>query len=237
MKTRVIHTRFWGDSFINTLTCKEKLLFIYLLTNEKNNLIGIYEIQDKYILADLDLTQPELQKAKEKFREAKKILFWNGWVKIFNHDKYNSYKGEKVQKAVERELSEAPEYLKNTSIYTSMDGGIDTPNNQKPKTINKKLYMEKWNLEEVGELVVQSFNTHLGTRFKDSKSFLKGLERWLETYTPQEIEQAIKQVKYDKFWNGKMTPVILFRQKNPQGEPVDYIGGLLNNKEKYDDRQ
>ena len=74
----------------------------------------------------------------------------------------------------------------------------------------------------------------MGTKFKDSKSFLGGLEKWLEVYSLADIEQAIKNIKYDSFWNGKMTPVVLFRKKNPQGEPVDYIGQLLNsNKENY----
>jgi len=99
----------------------------------------------------------------------------------------------------------------------------------------KKLYEDKWTLEEVGQLIVKAFNLYLGTNFKEAKSFLGGLEYWLDSYTPQDIETAISKIKFDKFWKDKMTPVILFRRKNPQGEPVDYISQLLNysNKENY----
>lgn len=146
-------------------------------------------------------------------------------ISINNFDSY--------QKKCQTNVKQSVNQMSNKVSTTKEDKNIRSKEYISPTP----LYENKWTLEEVGKLVVESFNSHLGTTFKDSKSFLKGLERWLETYTPQEIEQAIKQIKYDKFWNGKMTPVLLFRQKNPQGEPVDYIGGLLNNKEKYDDRR
>jgi len=140
MKTRIVHTRFWNDSFVCELNQKEKLLFIYLLTNEKVNLIGIYELPDKYIKADLEITQPELDAAKRKFQIANKIIFLNGWVKIVNHDKYNSYQGAKTGIARDRELTEVPKELVEYqgSIDTSIDTSSDTPNNQKSETINNK---------------------------------------------------------------------------------------------------
>jgi len=86
MKTRILHTRFWSDSFVSTLSHKEKLFFVYLLTNEKVNIIGAYELPDKYIKNDLDLTQPELTAFKKKLMEGGKILFKDGWVRIINAD-------------------------------------------------------------------------------------------------------------------------------------------------------
>lgn len=138
-------------------------------------------------------------------------------------------------------------YQEVTSQLTNSRQGTDkVPTTTKEyKNIRNKEYIsptplktygkEEWSLEQVGKGVVEAFNTHLGRKFKFSSSILRGLEFWLKTYEPKEIEQAIYQVQFDKFWVDKMTPVILFRQKNPQGEPVDYIGGLLNKKETYDD--
>jgi hypothetical protein len=43
-----------------------------------------------------------------------------------------------------------------------------------------------------------------------------------------EIKTAILCSTKHSFWYDKMTPVVLFRQRNPNGDPVDYIGQLLN---------
>lgn len=90
-------------------------------------------------------------------------------------------------------------------------------------------------LEEVGELTIKAFNFYLGTKYKDSKSFLKNMEKWLAIYTLEDIENAIKQIKYDSYWGtgGKgengMTPVVFFRHSNGINE-VNWIDTLLNSK-------
>jgi len=96
------------------------------------------------------------------------------------------------------------------------------------KNVKKKRYTDKnFSLKEVSEKLIQAFNLHLKRKFKLSSGLLPNIEYWLETYEPKEIEEAIKNIEYDDFWKDKMTPTILFRKKNPQGEPVDYISQLL----------
>ena len=141
MKTRIVHTRFWQDSFVATLNHKEKLVFIYLLTNDRVSLTGIYELPDKYILIDLDLSKEELEVIKQKL--SGKIDFVSGWIVIVKHDLYNSYSHGKAGIARNKELTEIPlkirQYVSkkytttNTSIHTSMD------TYHKPETINHKL--------------------------------------------------------------------------------------------------
>jgi len=43
-KNRYINTKFWDDPFIAELSIKEKLLYLYLITNPLTNAAGIYEI-------------------------------------------------------------------------------------------------------------------------------------------------------------------------------------------------
>lgn len=144
MKTRVFHTRFWKDSYIATLTHKEKLLFAYLITNENVNISGVYELPDKYILADLDLSARELKAIKEKFHKDKKIVFFNGWVRIVNVERFNKYVGPLNDKARLKELSFAPKDLLafpfkiDTSIYTSSDTPRIGTRNKKSEISNKK---------------------------------------------------------------------------------------------------
>jgi len=138
MKTRILYTRFWHDNYISGLTIKEKLLFIYLTTNDQVNICGIYELPDRYIKFDLGLRQSELDKIKNKFMKDKKFIFIDGWIKIINHDIYNKFVGEKNEKAKEKEMSLIPIKIRDF-IYpiegVSTNG--DTLNNHN-QYINKK---------------------------------------------------------------------------------------------------
>jgi hypothetical protein len=103
------------------------------------------------------------------------------------------------------------------------------------RTKDNKVYTSSnLTFEQVSEGIIKAFNTYLGTKFKVSDGFKPNLEYWLNTYEHKEIEQAIKNIKFDKFWKDKMTPTMMFRRKNPQGEPVDYISQLLLVKPNYD---
>lgn len=106
--------------------------------------------------------------------------------------------------------------------------------NEKDNNIKKKYTSENLTLDQVAERIIKAFNIYLNRRFKGVDSFKSNLEYWLNTYEPKEIAKAIEYSKYDKFWKDKLTPTILFRRKNPQGEPVDYISQLLLVKPEYD---
>ena len=98
------------------------------------------------------------------------------------------------------------------------------------KNIRNKTYTsENLSLEQVAEKINQAFNIYLGRKFKGIDSFKNNLEYWLEIYEPKEIARAIENSKYDSFFKDKLTPVLLFRRKNPRGENVDYISQLLIN--------
>lgn len=136
MKTRIIYTRFWHDNYISELNFKEKLVFIYLTTNDQVNICGIYELPDRYIKFDLGLKQSELDKIKQKFMEDNKFVFIDGWIKIVNHDIYNKFVGEKNNIAKEKELASIPIKIKDFGYpidRVSTNG--DTLNNHNHKSI------------------------------------------------------------------------------------------------------
>lgn len=107
----MIYTKFWYDNYISGLSAKEKLLFIYLISNEKVNICGIYEMPDKYILLDTGLKLKELEVIKDKFMKDGKFAFIDGWVKIMNFEPYNSFSGELNDKAREKELAIIPQEI------------------------------------------------------------------------------------------------------------------------------
>jgi hypothetical protein len=147
LKTRIVHTKFWNDSFILSLNPTEKLLFIYLLTNEQVNIIHLYECPDEKILFDTGIDRGILQKAKDKFEKAGKIYFKDGFIYLKNSYKYEKYVGEKNDLAKQNLYNQL-----NGSIlkwHRGIDRGIDTPRigtinhnteirNHKSKIINHK---------------------------------------------------------------------------------------------------
>lgn len=95
MKYRQIETSFWNDGYILELTSKEREFFIYLFTNDRVNMVGIYELPDRTIRATLGATLEELEAMKKKFEMDGKYHFFNGWVFVdnfFEHNKYSSAK-------------------------------------------------------------------------------------------------------------------------------------------------
>lgn len=121
MKSRVVNTKFWTDTYISELQPNEKLLFIYLITNTLTNICGVYEISIKQISFDTGISITEVNKILEKFTEDKKIIYYNGWIAIKNFIKNQNQGSPQVQKGIDRELTTTPMELQNFVLY-----GIDT---------------------------------------------------------------------------------------------------------------
>ena len=124
MKARVLHTKFWSDDFVAELTTAEKLVFLYLLTNEHVNIIHCYECTDRTILFDTGVNRDQLETAKQKLEAAGKVRFFQGWVQLMNADRFQQFNGEKNERAkmiLEREMS--------ASVFDWYKGKSDTPIN------------------------------------------------------------------------------------------------------------
>ena len=80
---RSINTCIWTDEWFEELNPHEKLIWLYLLTNPKANLIGIYEISIKRISFDNGLAKEEVKQITHKFQEEGKAFFTNGSFENF----------------------------------------------------------------------------------------------------------------------------------------------------------
>lgn len=183
MKTRILHTRIWEDNYFSKLSVLEKLTFIYLLTNDKVSLTGIYEMPDKYLCFNLDASEEDIKKIKEKFQRDNKFIFKNGWIKIVNHDKYNSYTHGKSGIARDKELSSIPEDLKlnNTSMDTSIDSTSIPTINHKSKTINQNIRVVKGKYSSINSLKEEDF-VEIASSYKVSVGFVKMKFEALKNY-------------------------------------------------------
>lgn len=120
---RKIHTVFWSDPFVQSLSPERKYFFLYLLTNEKTRQCGIYEIAKHQMAYDTGYNIDTVSILLKYFIETKKIAYSSqtNEIAIKNWKKYNDNASPKVQKLVNDELKK----VKNKDLILYIDT-IDT---------------------------------------------------------------------------------------------------------------
>jgi|GEM_PF-5083421 len=93
---RQIDPEMWGDPFFLELNPNEKLLYIYMFTNERTSLCGLYEISKKQITFYSDLDNEFVSKTIKKFQESEKIIYENDIYFVINLFKRHFSKSPKV---------------------------------------------------------------------------------------------------------------------------------------------
>lgn len=89
---RSINTGIWSDPFVENLNPIHKLVWLYLLTNQHTNMIGIYQISTRRICFETGLDNETVRKAFEAFQRLSKAfiivlkdssewVFLPNWVK------------------------------------------------------------------------------------------------------------------------------------------------------------
>ena len=87
-------------------------------------------------------------------------------------------------------------------------------------------------IEGIAIEFLNHFNGVFDTKYRTPAGFIRNMAYWSGFYTKDDIFTAVKNARNDAFWGTKLTPVLLFRKRNPSGENVDYIGKFLNMKVK-----
>ena len=90
-KSRTIHTKIWTDTWFEELNFKQKLLFIYLLTNDKTNMLGIYEVSLRKISYDTGLDKKDVSSILMTFTRAGKLVYKENHIILCNFLKHQSY--------------------------------------------------------------------------------------------------------------------------------------------------
>ena len=124
-------------------------------------------------------------------------------------------KGEALDKAMVKHAVKQP--LSNSPIDKQVNKEqrtIELPKTKQDKDLDRyKLFLAKWN--EIKN-----------SKYKGNTNDLVNFNFWLKTYTPTEIIKAVENHD-NRFWAEKINPQWLFRTKDTKGQPVDYIGQLL----------
>ena len=101
-----------------------------------------------------------------------------------------------------------------------IDGGLF-----QDKVTTKPKSKEDKNFERY-ELFIIEYNKIKKSPYKPNRDNLNNFNHWLKTYKPSEILKAVSNHD-NTFWAEKINPQWLFRTKDTKGQPVDYIGQLL----------
>jgi len=119
-KLRSVSTSFWSDPFIEESDPNEKLLFLYLITNEKTNMLGIYEASVKKISFETGLKEEVVLKSLANFEKLNKVKRMGNWIILVNYMKHQHYNTNMKKSAIDIHNS-LPKTLKNDGITVSKD--------------------------------------------------------------------------------------------------------------------
>ena len=119
-KLRSVSTAFWSDPFIEELTPSEKLLFLYFITNEKTNMLGIYEVSIKKISFDTGLNKDVIEKALKEFERLSKVKYFKNHIVLVNFMKHQNFNPNMKKSAIDV-YNSLPKELKNNELILTKD--------------------------------------------------------------------------------------------------------------------
>jgi len=112
-QSRYFSTKFWRDTYIESLDPSEKLLYIYLFTNPEALMCGIYEMPKRLMASDTGFNVDMLDKLFVRLEMDKKALYKDGWVCTLNTIKHQNINNGNTRKGIERELEQVPTKIIN----------------------------------------------------------------------------------------------------------------------------
>lgn len=118
---RQAHSKMWStDQWFGELSPAHKLLFIYLFTNERASVSGLYELPLRVIQFETGLDAEQIRSGLETFASADKVHYdWSAsvvWVR--NMWKYQGSKSPKVLDRARKDMDAVPACpLKDKCLY------------------------------------------------------------------------------------------------------------------------
>ena len=186
-KKRSVNTAFWSDPFIEDIAPEYKLLFLYLITNEKTNMLGIYEASKRKMSFETGLSLETIKDGLEVFERLGKVKYVDNYIILVNYMKHQKYNTNMKKSAIET-FNELP-----MSVRTGLDS-LDKSNVEESfKTLLEEYsHAEKLIIkEEVEDPFNYYENDHLVLSMVDYKKLL-------EAYDSTTIDHYIAKVQHWK---------------------------------------
>jgi hypothetical protein len=123
-KNRYINTDFWTDPYVfEKLDPTEKLLFLYILTNDKARISGVYEISLKKIAVETGIDKEMIIKIFDRFYKDEKMQYYNSWVIITNMAKQQNHNNN-IIKGIKEQIKDLPEVIKKTEGFQRLSKAL-----------------------------------------------------------------------------------------------------------------
>ena len=148
-KYRAIQTSFWSDSkVVDDFTPEDRYFYLYLLTNEKSNQLGCYEISINQMCRDTGYNSDTIKTLINRFMSILKLIEYDSETKelfLKNWYKYNWINSEKTKKCIDKEFMLVKSDKLRESICPLYAPYIPLPSKKKKKKKKNKKNIENKN--------------------------------------------------------------------------------------------
>lgn len=145
-KQRVVKDEIWDDEWFYDLDPSEKLIWLFLLTNPRSNIAGIYKINTRWIANLTGFDKDIVKTILNRFVDDGKIVYEDDWIALINFYKHLAYKNPSIALGIKRlgsEMTDCPQTV--YSVYltllnsTLLNNGEskDSPTNKKDMALKK----------------------------------------------------------------------------------------------------
>lgn len=145
-KQRVVRDEIWDDDWFFDLSSDEKLVWLFLLTNPRGNIAGIYKLNKKWAALATGLDSKTFNTILKKFVKDSKIIDAESWIGLLNFHKHLAYRNDSVAQGILRlykERTGCPQaldslwvtLLNSTLLYLSVSEDKSSPLRDELKTI------------------------------------------------------------------------------------------------------
>jgi hypothetical protein len=195
-KQRMINTKFWSDPWVMTkLNSLDRLLFLYLITNELTNISGIYEISEHRIAFDTGVEKDTLIKAMIPRLEPK-VYYHNNWIIIVSFPKHQNLKSKDVVEGIRREFLSAPLAVQKEAMDRGWGDGLGIAPDTKPnltKLISETKVSQEFTFKEEKEDADAPEKTErIAGKEKDA---YESMCKWAEAQRGSRFVHRLKQYK------------------------------------------
>lgn len=226
-KKRYIRDEMWSDNWFYSLDTASKLTWVYLLTNVRCNVAGVYKLNRSLASKEIGVGNKQLEGSLMAFQKAKKVLLIDDWVVIVNFTKHQVL-NPSVKQGISRILKDVPQAV-TACIQAAHNEGTDCstllnftlPNLTLPNGESPEEFFEAQNFTEEDMKLAQLLADLIKRNNPDWQ--LRGkIETWAEHIeklrridkrTSQQIEFMIRWTQDDDFWQQNILSTAKLRQK------------------------
>lgn len=209
-----VQNRFWSDGWVRKLNALDRYLFLYLLTNGRAHLTGIYELPLDLMASESGIDEKDL-KMTMLLRLEPKVYYKEGWVIILNFTKHHTSTSKDFWKGVRNEFDQIPKKIQEIAISY----GYPPQTLPRPSHIIDKIQYNKYTVEkdistenEPKEKIDSSYKEMLSwAENQRGFGFLPPLTKQFAALkrarnggiNREQLKERWKEMQNDSFWSEK----------------------------------